>query len=164
MKKFCIVLVGVPAAGKTTFVNELKEHFTFKIASSDDYIQAQADREGKTYNEVFFECIKYADAAYQNQIHRAFDNGENLVCDRTFTSIKSRRQIIGLIPTGYEKIAVFFPTPDHKEHRRRLNSRPGKTIPQHVIKSMIGSLVPPSVAEGFDLVINADAFLRALKS
>jgi gluconate kinase len=49
----------------------------------------------------------------------------------------------------YEHIAVVFKTPEHKELMRRLMSRPGKEIPDHVIASMIASWEEPVLEEGF---------------
>ena len=49
----------------------------------------------------------------------------------------------------YEHIAVVFKTPEHKELVRRLFSRPGKEIPEHVIASMIASFEMPDEQEGF---------------
>jgi predicted kinase len=50
---------------------------------------------------------------------------------------------------NYYSIAVVFKTPEHKELFRRLWSRPGKEIPEHVIASMIASWEDPSEDEGF---------------
>jgi gluconate kinase len=49
----------------------------------------------------------------------------------------------------YEHIAVVFRTPEHTELMRRLMSRPGKEIPDHVIASMIDSWEDPTEEEGF---------------
>jgi gluconate kinase len=48
---------------------------------------------------------------------------------------------------------VVFKTPDPEELDRRLNSRPGKHIPKHVMKSMLENWDEPSEDEGFDKII-----------
>jgi hypothetical protein len=40
-----------------------------------------------------------------------------------------------------------------EEWNRRLDSRPGKTIPAHVLSSMIEHYEVPTEAEGFDKII-----------
>jgi gluconate kinase len=42
-----------------------------------------------------------------------------------------------------------FKTPEADELKRRLESRPGKSIPDHVIKSMIDNFEMPTEEEGF---------------
>jgi predicted kinase len=49
----------------------------------------------------------------------------------------------------YEHIAVVFQTPPGPELKRRLDSRPGKEIPEAVVEGMIGSFDMPSGQEGF---------------
>jgi gluconate kinase len=56
----------------------------------------------------------------------------------------------------YRMIAVVFKIPDVEELERRLNSRPGKHIPNHVMKSMINGFQMPTVEEGFDEIWHAE--------
>jgi gluconate kinase len=52
----------------------------------------------------------------------------------------------------YEHIAVVFKTPEPEELARRLASRPGKNIPDHVMRSMIDNFEMPDTEEGFTQV------------
>jgi gluconate kinase len=52
----------------------------------------------------------------------------------------------------YEHIAIVFKTPEADELARRLASRPGKSIPDHVVRSMIDNFEMPSLDEGFTQV------------
>jgi gluconate kinase len=56
----------------------------------------------------------------------------------------------------YEHIAVVFKTPDADELAKRLASRPGKNIPDHVMRSMIENFEMPTEKEGFKEVWYAD--------
>jgi hypothetical protein len=49
----------------------------------------------------------------------------------------------------YEHIAVVFKTPESDELARRLASRPGKNIPEHVMRGMIEGWDEPELDEGF---------------
>jgi len=55
-----------------------------------------------------------------------------------------------MVPDEYQKIAVYFPTPDSDELKRRLDSRAGKTIPANILMGMASQLQPPTKDEGFD--------------
>ena len=71
-----------------------------------------------------------------------------IIWDQTSTTVKSRARKFNMLP-DYEHVAVVFKTPEHKELMRRLMSRPGKEIPEHVIASMIASWEDPTEEEGF---------------
>ena len=65
----------------------------------------------------------------------------------------ARAKKLAHIPDVYEKVAVFFSTPESKEHARRLASREGKNIPWNVIQGMKSQLEAPTPEEGFDKII-----------
>jgi len=80
--------------------------------------------------------------------------GRDIIWDQTSTTVKSRAKKFAMLP-DYEHIAVVFNTPEHKELYRRLLSRPGKDIPDHVIASMIAGFEMPTLEEGFKEVWTA---------
>jgi predicted kinase len=82
------------------------------------------------------------------EVIAAREMGRDIIWDQTSTTVKSRARKFNMLP-DYEHIAVVFRTPEHKELFRRLWSRPGKEIPEHVIASMIASWEEPSLDEGF---------------
>jgi predicted kinase len=82
------------------------------------------------------------------EVVEAREAGKDIIWDQTSTTVKSRARKFNMLP-DYEHIAVVFKTPEHKELMRRLMSRPGKTIPDHVVASMIASWEEPTVEEGF---------------
>jgi predicted kinase len=121
----------------------------------DDYIEQQASKSGKTYNDAFDEHIKAANQFAKHIAQQAFDLKADLIWDQTNLTKKSRKSKLDMVPKDYEKIAVFFPTPHADVHQKRLDSRPGKTIPNYILNSMINSIEPPSKSEGFDQIITA---------
>ncbi len=147
------ILVGPPAAGKSTWIEKEFQGECF-VVSSDKIIEEVAKGENKTYDEVFY----YAKAA-ESMMWTEFDEAvktrhDPIVVDRTNMSVKSRRRFFERLRNfhrghGYQIHAVVFPKPEDAEHERRLNSRPGKTIPREVINSMLASFQMPTEAEGF---------------
>jgi predicted kinase len=151
MPKF-YMMIGVPGSGKSTWIAR-NNKAGIMIASSDAYIDRVAERQGKTYNDVFKNSVKAA-TQYANQVaNQAFDLNLDLIWDQTNTSKKTRAAKLAMVPDHYEKIAVYFPTPSPEELQKRLASREGKHIPDNVIQSMIANLEPPSKNEGFDRII-----------
>ena len=145
------MLIGVPASGKSTWLKMMKLNAV--IASTDDYIESFAEAEGKTYDEVFASSIKKATAFMYNKVAYAVKDSASIIWDQTNLTRASRVKKLKLIPDSYEKIAIVFPTPEVAEWKRRLESRPNKTIPNHVLQGMMKSIELPSIEEGFDEII-----------
>jgi predicted kinase len=157
MTKRIIMLVGVPASGKSTWT-EKEFQGECSIISTDNIIQDLADDQGKTYNDVFQKYIKVAEAMMWQEFDSVVSNGcYPIVIDRTNMTVKSRGKFFERLKNfhrnhGYEIEAVVFKTPEETEWNRRLNSRVGKTIPQHVLESMARSYEQPRLTEGFTKV------------
>lgn len=49
----CIILVGLPGSGKTTYVNNINSDNKFHIASTDNLIEQYANENGLTYTEAW---------------------------------------------------------------------------------------------------------------
>jgi predicted kinase len=144
----CIMLIGVPASGKSTHVSKYLSNSD--VHSTDNIIEQIARGWGYSYDEVFGDLIKFADRAFWDGIAASAENGHDIIIDRTNLTVKGRKRFFQFLREhDYEFEAVVFPTPDEAEWKRRLASRPGKTIPANVLKSMQGSYEAPSMNEGF---------------
>ena len=148
-----IMLIGVPACGKSTWVKENVNTAITAVVSTDSFIDLIAETRNKTYNEVFKDTIKFATELSLIAAKNAFLNNRDIVWDQTNLTVKSRKSKIQMVPKNYYKEAIWFETPPHDEHIRRLNSRNGKSIPSVVIKSMVSSFQIPSLDEGFDNIV-----------
>jgi predicted kinase len=144
----CYQLIGVPGAGKSTWVWSQTWIDGMDYVSTDHHVEEYAKEQGKTYSEVFTEYMPTAVGLMAAEVVEARTAGRDIIWDQTSTTIKSRARKFNMLP-DYHHIAVVFRTPDHKELMRRLMSRPGKEIPDHIVASMIASWEEPTEDEGF---------------
>ena len=142
------VLVGVPGSGKSTWVDSQDWALPCARVSTDKWVEIYAKEVGRTYSEVFVDFMPTAVDLMAKEVVAARETGRDIIWDQTSTTVKSRAKKFAMLP-DYDHIAVVFKTPDHKELMRRLSSRPGKEIPDHVIASMIASWEDPTEDEGF---------------
>lgn len=159
-----VVLVGVPASGKTTARERAvaSDDMVRYEYSSDDHIDAYAEEVGKTYAEVFKEYSKTAIQLADAGLKTALENKQSVLWDQTNMSRKKRKKILDRFPVEYRRecICVLPPYNDTQKEEldRRLKSRPGKDIPDFVMKSMLDSFDLPSVNEGFNRVMYFDIY------
>ena len=142
------MLIGVPGSGKSTWIRNHRHDAV--VLSTDDYIDRAASAAGLTYSQAFADHIKPATADMQAQYKQAIKDRRDIIWDQTNLTKKSRRGKLSGLPKAYEKIALYFPTPDAEELSKRLDSRPGKVIPADVLRRMTADLEPPEADEGFD--------------
>ena len=153
------MLIGVPESGKSTWRAEHAGNAA--VISTDDIIEQTAAASGRTYNEAFKENIKFATEIANARAKHAFATGEDVIWDQTNITKKSRASKLAMVPEHYRKTAVFFATPLEEEWQRRLNSRPGKSIPAHILDSMVEMLEMPELDEGWHIIeyhMNAKQF------
>lgn len=144
----CYQLIGVPGAGKSTWIKNQDWAKDMPVISTDNFVEAYAKEQGMTYNEVFKDYMPIAVKLMVNQAKICEANGLDVIWDQTSVSITSRKKKFNTLP-GYEHIAVVFRTPPRDELDVRLSGRPGKHIPKNVVDSMIASWEEPTEEEGF---------------
>ena len=149
------VLVGVPGSGKSTWITNQDWIQDCAVVSTDAFVDQEAERQGKTYNEVFKDYMPTAVKLMADQVVQAREAGRDIIWDQTSTTVASRKKKFKMLP-NYHAVAVVFPTPEPAEMERRLTSRPGKNIPWNVMQGMISSLKLPTEEEGFDEIWYAD--------
>jgi predicted kinase len=147
----CYQLVGVPASGKSTWIKNQEWSNDCVVVSTDEFVEAYAKEVGSTYSEVFDEYMPTAVKLMADQVIQAREADKDIIWDQTSTGVKARARKFNMLP-DYEHIAIVFKTPEADELARRLASRPGKSIPDHVVRSMIDNFEMPSLDEGFTQV------------
>ena len=144
----CYQMIGVPGSGKSTWIRNQIWALGLTVISTDAFVEAYAATQGKTYNQVFQDYMPRAVDLMAQQVVFAREHGHSVIWDQTSTTVASRRKKFRMLP-DYEHVAVVFGTPEPAELARRLAGRPGKSIPDHVMLSMLQNLKEPTLEEGF---------------
>jgi predicted kinase len=118
------------------------------VVSTDEFVEDYAKECGQTYSDVFNDYMPTAVQLMAEKVVRAREAGKDIIWDQTSTTLTSRTRKFNMLP-DYEHIAVVFESPSRIELKRRLDSRPGKEIPEAVIEGMLASFEMPTEEEGF---------------
>lgn len=159
-----IILVGLPALGKSTFRKTfLRKNSSFVVISSDDYIESKAKEQKKRYSDVFQQEINNANNHVKNLFLSSLENKENIILDRTNLTRNSRKYWIQQATKhNYEIKAIVFELPENPTQvgiwADRLTSRKGKKIPAMVMQNMIASYETPELNEGFHQIEKYNTF------
>ena len=144
----CYQLIGVPAAGKSTWINSQNWIGGMEYVSTDHHVHAYAKEQGKTYEEVFKDYMPTAVDLMAQEVVAARTAGRDVLWDQTSTTVKSRARKFNMLP-NYEHIAVVFTTPVIAVLKERLANRIGQPIPWEVVQGMIDNFEYPTNEEGF---------------
>jgi predicted kinase len=150
----CVMLVGIPCCGKSTYAEKLKTIPYWEnavVLSTDNYIEKQAQRMGMTYNQIFDDVIGDATRELELEFIMAKDKGKNLIWDQTNLTVKTRRKKLLKIPSFYARGVIYFEI-SLEEALERNNHREGKFIPESILKRMYHQFEVPTLEEGFDFV------------
>lgn len=164
MKPLYVMLIGLPASGKSTLCREILKMYPDKnwyVVSTDAFIEAEAVARGATYDAIFAETIDAATKEMNAERQAALSSGRNILHDQTNLTKKSRTRKLVSVPKTYCKIAILVYA-DPEERVNRLASRPDKSISAEIDQKMADSFEWPSHKE-FDEIICGTNPLGALR-
>ena len=128
----CVILVGLPGAGKTTFY---RERFASHAHVSKDAFPRAASKQARQ------------DAA----LRQALAQGRSVVVDNTNVTPGERAAVIAIAREFDARIVGYFIEATPREAVARNERRTGKEkVPKVAIFTRAKRLVPPAIAEGFD--------------
>lgn len=129
-----LILVGLPASGKTTFRRGAGLESRYSTLSKDE--RPGAERQLK-------------------ELAGLLDKGRSVVVDNTNASAAERRPVITAArAAGVPCRAVFFDTPKDEAARRNAGRGAAK-VPPVAMNAIAKKLQPPSTAEGLSSVVVA---------
>lgn len=137
-----IMLIGLPASGKSTWSSKYMEcHENTELVSSDSIREEVfGDVNDQTHNGEVFNIV-------HKRVVAAIKSGKDAILDATSLSRKRRINFIKSIPEC-ETCAVVFAIPFELCCER--NAARKRVVPQSVMERMYRSFQPPHYAEGFD--------------
>jgi predicted kinase len=128
----CVVLIGLPGAGKTTFY---RDRF-----ASHDHVSKDA-----------FPNASNKQARQDASLRQALAQGRPVVVDNTNVTPQERAAVIAIAREYGAWIAGYYLEASTREAVARNERRTGKEkVPKVAIFSRAKHLVPPVLAEGFD--------------
>jgi predicted kinase len=140
-----IVLVGLPASGKSTLARELADKETAIIVSSDNLRSTMfGDINDQSHNTEVFEEMNRLTTQYIKE-------GYNVIYDATNLSRKRRTHLINqTAKNADEKVAYYLHTTLEEAIGRDENRE--RTVGAEVIKKMYKNLQIPLYGEGWDII------------
>lgn len=145
-KQRFLMLVGIPASGKSTIAKELVEDRDDVVIHSSDELRVElfGDINNQSNNgELFNELNK--------RIKNDLRSGRHVVMDATNISRKRRKGLLQQLPKNIEKVACYVNT-EYKDVVRQ-NQERERVVPQHVIDKMYKTLQIPIYSEGWDKIV-----------
>lgn len=136
-----IMLVGIPASGKSSYAKE--NYKDYKIYSSDKLREKLFNNvNDQTHNDELFRYI-------HKNIIKDLQNGINVVYDATNIYSRNRKSFLNkLFNINCNKICIVFNVDIDKCKLR--NSTRERKVPEKVIDKMYNKMELPSIEEGFD--------------
>jgi predicted kinase len=130
----CVILIGLPGAGKTTFYTQRLSGTHLHI-SKDQFPRSARDKQSRQ------------DAA----IRAALDEGRSIAIDNTNVSAAERADIITLAKARSARIVGVFILASTREAIGRNERRQGREkVPKVAIFTKAKRFEPPQMVEGFD--------------
>ena len=129
----CVILIGLPAAGKSTFYRE-------RFAGTHDHISKDLLRNNRK-----------PDRRQEQLLQESLAGGRSLVIDNTHASVATRAPLIRAARAyGARVIGYYFPTEAGAALRRNRAREGRERVPDVAIFAVRKRLQPPTRDEGFD--------------
>lgn len=148
MKPVMHIMIGLPGTGKSTLVSHIQNYMDCEVVSSDDIVEDIAAVYDTTYDDIFQDFNFYGiNQLFWHHLKQLVKGRKNIIVDRTNCNRFAVANLLRDVPGDYLVIAHVIRPPvlqkDRDEWTRRLRSREGKHIPQHVIDNFANNFHIP---------------------
>ncbi|KAK9267331.1 hypothetical protein L1049_009755 [Liquidambar formosana] len=145
-----MMMVGLPASGKTTWVEKwVKEHpeKRYVLLGTNlalDQMKVPGLLRKQNYSERFDRLMTSADGIFKTLMSRAAKIPRNYILDQTNVYQSARKRKLRPF-TNFRKIAVVvFPKPEELKHRAEKRFKEmGKEVPAEAVDAMLANYVLP---------------------
>lgn len=140
-----IMMVGLPASGKSTYAKKLAKKYNANIHSSDEIREElSGDVNNQNINELVFKTL-------HNRIKEDLKNGKSCIYDATNISYKRRMAFLDeLNRIPCYKFCYLMATP--YEECLKNNGNRDRKVPEEVIERMYRNFDVPWYYEGWDFI------------
>lgn len=129
----CVILIGVPASGKSTFYRE-------RFSGTHDHVSKDLLRNNPR-----------PERRQQALVSSALSAGRSVVVDNTNPSAAVRAPLIAAARTHRAAVVGYYFAADARDALRRNQAREGRArVPAVAIFTVRKRLEPPTYGEGFD--------------
>jgi len=142
-----IILIGLPASGKSTWAKRYVTNRKFAALISSDSIRKElyGDEATQGDNNKIFSLVR-------ERAEEALKEGKDVVIDATNMTIKDRSAYFDIAKTyGATVTGILFDTP--VEECKRRNSKRDRVVPDFVYDKMLNRYEEPKLSEGFLMLI-----------
>ena len=157
-KRKLYILVGPPAVGKSTWIQNNLNPSTSYIISRDKIFEDVREQFGSINKNALLEI----DRRLKERIDNAKHSKKDIIIDSLNLTVKQRQLVVkGLqLAEEYEKIAVVFNFKGEEniilENAQKRNRETGKNIHEQTLKRSMSRFEDIKVQEGFSKIINVD--------
>lgn len=148
-----VMPVGLPACGKSTFINALKTEADIEILGFDAVTEEFQKAHNLSYSEAFAQ-MSYDDKKerFMSRREELITTGANIFADATNLSGVVRGEVLNEVPQ-YFQIGIYFPLSiaQSKERCAKREEQTGKHIPPEVVDKMAKYMNVPEPEE-FDIL------------
>ena len=135
----CVILIGIPAAGKTTFYRQY-------FASTHDHV-----------SKDLWPSASDRAARQRRELANALSAGRSVVVDNTNPTVADRKAIIEVAQAHGARVVGYFLEVTTRQAIARNEGRTGKArVPKVAVFASAKRLQRPSIGEGFDQLFHIE--------
>ena len=140
-----IILIGLPASGKSTYAEEIKNDNTIVLSSDSIRKEIYGDESIQGNPKEIFDIL-------YSRMRSALSENKDVIVDATNINIRDRSLAINIAKefNSYIKAVVF--TTSIEECKER-NLKRERVVPDFVYDRMTSKFEEPTLEEGFDDII-----------